>query len=83
MVILLAEMCVVVVERWCWVLFSAGTSYHLDKSRARAYFACSRPSVGFFDIVLFHIISLCIPPLSYSPAAEVNKLTSAVKLAFH
>ena len=34
--------------RWFWVNFQCGASYNLDKSRARAYCACSRCGWGLF-----------------------------------
>ena len=36
------------VVQWSWVNFSAGASYNLDDSRARAYCVCSKCGLGLF-----------------------------------
>ena len=47
---------VVVVGRWCWLTFSAGSHTKSDIRRARAYYACGRCGSEFF--VLSDIISV-------------------------
>ena len=60
--------------RWCWVTSSAGASYNLDDSRARAYCACSRCGWGLFG----HFYS----PLSFLSSFSLSLETARYRLKY-
>ena len=54
--------------RWYWVNSSAGASYNLDNSRARAYCACSRCGWGLFGHFYSHLSFALLSPSLWETA---------------